>query len=173
MGTRCKHCGKLCNRMLPGNEFCSTECLVKQTGSMFSNAAKAKYICVGCSRGINCKTKWFPFCRKKCKAKNKIKVPSANKKAIRKPRKVKPKKVHVIDLWSAENKDRWLKLRYECFKKYGRKCLVCGATNQQLHVDHIKPKSIYPELCWDINNLQVLCKDCNFGKGNTDETDWR
>lgn len=42
-----------------------------------------------------------------------------------------------------------------------------------MHVDHIKPRSKYPHLAYDVNNLQVLCQDCNFGKSNHDETDWR
>ena len=36
--------------------------------------------------------------------------------------------------------------------------------NKKIHVDHIKPKSKHWDLRLDINNLQVLCEDCNFGK---------
>jgi hypothetical protein len=67
----------------------------------------------------------------------------------------------------------WLKLRYEAFKINGRACQVCRSTEVKLHVDHIKPRSKYPELALDINNLQILCEPCNLGKGNWDETDWR
>jgi len=42
-----------------------------------------------------------------------------------------------------------------------------------IHVDHIKPRSRYPELSLEIENLQVLCEDCNMGKSNVFETDWR
>ncbi len=42
-----------------------------------------------------------------------------------------------------------------------------------LHVDHIKPRSKYPDLALDINNLQILCESCNLGKGAWDETDFR
>jgi len=42
-----------------------------------------------------------------------------------------------------------------------------------LHVDHIKPRSKYPELSLTFSNLQILCEDCNFGKSNIDQTDWR
>jgi 5-methylcytosine-specific restriction endonuclease McrA len=42
-----------------------------------------------------------------------------------------------------------------------------------MHVDHIKPRWKYPELSLSFENLQVLCKDCNLGKGGWDETDWR
>lgn len=72
--------------------------------------------------------------------------------------------------------DRWRKLRYEALKKYGRKCSCCGGspeTGSVLHVDHIKPRSKHPELELDINNLQILCRDCNLGKSNYDEIDYR
>lgn len=42
-----------------------------------------------------------------------------------------------------------------------------------MHVDHIKPVCTHPELCLDPENLQVLCDDCNLGKGSSDCTDWR
>ena len=69
----------------------------------------------------------------------------------------------------------WRELRYEALKKHGRKCLCCGQQPPDvvLHVDHIKPRSKYPELELDINNLQILCKDCNLGKSNTDSIDYR
>jgi len=71
--------------------------------------------------------------------------------------------------------DAWMRLRYEALKKYGRKCSCCGAMPPDvvLHVDHIKPRSKYPELELDINNLQILCKHCNLGKSNTDCIDYR
>lgn len=72
--------------------------------------------------------------------------------------------------------DQWAEIRYKAFLKYGRRCGCCGATPKdgaRLHVDHIKPKSKYPELALDIDNLQILCADCNRGKGAWDETDFR
>lgn len=43
----------------------------------------------------------------------------------------------------------------------------------KIHVDHIKPVSLFPMLKYDMDNLQVLCELCNIGKSNTDDTDWR
>ena len=43
----------------------------------------------------------------------------------------------------------------------------------KLNVDHIKPRKKYPKLALDVDNLQVLCNECNHGKGNRDDTDWR
>ena len=70
----------------------------------------------------------------------------------------------------------WRKVRMEALKKYGPVCQCCGAspeTGAVMNVDHIKPRKLFPSLAMDINNLQVLCHECNHGKGNWDQTDWR
>jgi 5-methylcytosine-specific restriction endonuclease McrA len=70
----------------------------------------------------------------------------------------------------------WLQLRYKVLKIRGNKCEACGrgpADGTCIHVDHIKPRSIHPELALNASNLQILCKDCNLGKSNIDSTDWR
>lgn len=67
----------------------------------------------------------------------------------------------------------WRTVRYQALVKHGKKCQCCGTVKGLLHVDHVKPRSKYPELELDINNLQILCEACNIGKSNTDETDWR
>lgn len=72
--------------------------------------------------------------------------------------------------------DAWKKLRYKALQICGAKCQCCGATQRDgvlLHVDHIKPRYHHPELELDLMNLQVLCADCNIGKGAGDDTDWR
>jgi 5-methylcytosine-specific restriction endonuclease McrA len=70
----------------------------------------------------------------------------------------------------------WRRVRMEALKKYGATCQCCGATRVHgfmIHVDHIKPRKLFPQLALDINNLQILCEVCNHGKGNWDVTDWR
>lgn len=70
----------------------------------------------------------------------------------------------------------WLTLRYWILRKYGRRCMCCGRTPEdgaKIHVDHIKPRSKFPQLALDEANLQILCGDCNQGKGAWDDTDWR
>jgi 5-methylcytosine-specific restriction endonuclease McrA len=70
----------------------------------------------------------------------------------------------------------WRKLRMQALKKYGAKCMCCGATpatGAVMNVDHIKPRKLFPSMALDINNLQILCHECNHGKGNWDQTDWR
>lgn len=70
----------------------------------------------------------------------------------------------------------WKRARYSALVKHGNSCQCCGRSPKQgvvIHVDHVKPKSIYPELALDANNLQILCSECNEAKSNIDETDWR
>jgi 5-methylcytosine-specific restriction endonuclease McrA len=69
----------------------------------------------------------------------------------------------------------WLRLRLKILVVHGHRCASCGNTaqNTTLHVDHIKPRLTHPELELDENNLQVLCKDCNLGKGASFTFDFR
>lgn len=72
--------------------------------------------------------------------------------------------------------DDWKRVRYQALVKHGAACQCCGATRSdgvKLHVDHIKPRSKYPELELKLDNLQILCEPCNMGKSARDETDWR
>lgn len=72
--------------------------------------------------------------------------------------------------------EEWRRLRYKALQVCGGKCQCCGASKQDgkiMHVDHVKPRYIYPHLALEISNLQVLCEDCNIGKGAWDDTDWR
>ena len=66
----------------------------------------------------------------------------------------------------------WKKLRYQVLMYYGAKCMLCGS-DHRIVVDHIKPRKKYPELELDFDNMQVLCNECNRGKGRWDETDHR
>lgn len=71
---------------------------------------------------------------------------------------------------------KWRQLRMMAIKLHGPRCQCCGAsaeTGAVINVDHIKPRRQFPELALVLDNLQVLCADCNHGKGNWDRTDWR
>ena len=70
----------------------------------------------------------------------------------------------------------WRRVRMMALKKYGPVCQCCGATpatGAVMNVDHIKPRKLFPALALDVENLQILCNECNHGKGNWDMTDWR
>lgn len=69
----------------------------------------------------------------------------------------------------------WKTLRYEVLLEQGAVCKCCGAKPSDgvtLCVDHIKPRRTHPQLALDKTNLQVLCNDCNMGKGSWDTTNW-
>ena len=70
----------------------------------------------------------------------------------------------------------WKRLSYEVKRERGRRCECCGATPEhgvRIVTDHVKPIRKHWHLRFERSNLQVLCDDCNVGKGSHDETDWR
>lgn len=72
----------------------------------------------------------------------------------------------------------WKRVRYEALRIHGQRCQCCGwqpgdTSGGRLVVDHIKPRRKFPELALDVENLQVLCNDCNMGKSNVYEDDFR
>ena len=69
----------------------------------------------------------------------------------------------------------WATVRYAALMKHGARCQCCGASaadGATMHVDHIKPRSKFPDLALELSNLQVLCELCNVAKSNIDQTDW-
>lgn len=70
----------------------------------------------------------------------------------------------------------WRSVRMMALERDGAKCACCGRRTGDglvMNVDHIKPRTRHPELALTLSNLQVLCNECNQGKGNRYETDWR
>lgn len=72
----------------------------------------------------------------------------------------------------------WKKLRYEALAKFEHRCQCCGwqpgdTERGHLVVDHIKPRRHYPELELSLSNVQILCNDCNMGKGHHYADDFR
>ena len=104
----------------------------------------------------------------------KIKKKSSKRKSKIQRKKSRRKKGSEEDFYDSRE---WRKLRYQVIRKYGGRCMACGRSKQKhgvtIHVDHIKPRSKYPHLALISENLQILCEDCNLGKSNLDETDWR
>jgi 5-methylcytosine-specific restriction endonuclease McrA len=98
-----------------------------------------------------------------------------------------PSRESLTERWKRQDRARlseqtfydspaWLRLRYQALKRRNACCDCCGARgsySNPLQIDHIKPRSKYPDLQLEISNLQILCRDCNMGKGAWDETDWR
>lgn len=61
-------------------------------------------------------------------------------------------------VWDWQHKYRKLIL-----KRFGNQCVECGA-NDNLEIDHILPVKSHPECAFDLDNLQVLCKECHKNK---------
>lgn len=74
------------------------------------------------------------------------------------------------------NGNAWRTLRYAALKNSDGRCNCCGASagdGAVLHCDHVIPRYKAPHLALEIDNIQILCGDCNIGKGAWDDTDWR
>lgn len=63
------------------------------------------------------------------------------------------------------NSTDWKNIRNEVLRTNINRCVICEKT-KDLTVDHIKPRSKFPELAIDISNTQILCRSCNSSKGN-------
>jgi len=48
-------------------------------------------------------------------------------------------------------RNRWMRLNPSCQK--------CGKPGEEVH--HIIPRAQRPDLCYDINNLATLCRECH------------
>lgn len=112
-----------------------------------------------------------------------IKKIKSRKPSLTKAQRKKKKKEAKLKLARSKfpedfyNSRQWRKVRYQVLRKYSGECMCCGRSKKKhgivLHVDHIKPRSKHPHLALEFKNLQLLCEDCNLGKSNIDDTDWR
>ncbi len=112
----------------------------------------------------------FKIPDKKKLVKKPVKKKKAKKKRAKKPKKA-PEKI------SFYKSREWRELRYRVIVKHKAECMACGRSPRKhgivIHVDHIKPRIKYPHLELKLDNLQLLCEDCNLGKSYKNQTDWR
>jgi len=98
------------------------------------------------------------------------------KRALRAESMLTSRQRRASDRAAFYDSEPWQRLRYEALKRSDGKCALCGRGKSEgviLHVDHIKPRALFPSLELELSNLQVLCQPCNRGKGARDSTDWR
>lgn len=157
-------------KIVPNNNLQARTAILSQYDRITGGSSLKEYLEERKKRGL---------ARKEKRARNKKQVKKNKKKTYKRPLTshvkitkfdAKESDEDFLDSWA------WKKLRYEVLKEYGRRCMCCGATPETgtvICVDHIKPRHTHPELKLVRNNLQVLCYDCNKGKGAWDETDWR
>ncbi len=63
------------------------------------------------------------------------------------------------------NSTDWKQVREQAFSTYEKICVECGCI-EKLAVDHIYPRSKFPEKALELSNTQILCLRCNSSKGN-------
>jgi hypothetical protein len=67
----------------------------------------------------------------------------------------------------------WRDMRSAIIRRDGRVCQMCHrniALARNLTIDHVQPRSKYPERALDPSNLRVVCRRCNSEKGTTETT---
>lgn len=69
--------------------------------------------------------------------------------------------------------ERWSLLKKHLYKIYPYKCMKCRKSNCEMHADHVLPKSKHSSHTYKLDNLQVLCKECNLEKSNKSKADYR
>jgi 5-methylcytosine-specific restriction endonuclease McrA len=75
---------------------------------------------------------------------------------------------------------RWARVRFLAKRRDGFKCVKCGSRNK-LECHHVKPVRERPDLAFELDNLQTLCRDCHavetekeLGRApNAEQTAWR
>jgi len=70
----------------------------------------------------------------------------------------------------------WFLLKAQVIAYLGVNCMRCKKTPKKwndIQVDHIKPRKLFPSLYDSSNNLQVLCGNCNKSKSNKHDMDYR
>jgi len=100
---------------------------------------------------------------------------------LAKPRKERAEQITVRLIELAEERKRvieealrfysspeWAVIRRQVIEEEGRVCAECGKrikNDIDITVDHKRPRSKYPDLALDRENLRVLCRTCNSKKG--------
>ena len=63
----------------------------------------------------------------------------------------------------------WQHLRQKIINSHKNICKNCGKTiteKNDITIDHILPRSKFPENELEMSNMQILCRSCNSSKGN-------
>ena len=92
-----------------------------------------------------------------------------------KPQKLADNEAELTERFKKNNKDAvWNRsyIRSVLLEMSNAKCCYCeckvGAGEREMHVDHFKPKSIYPDLVVKWENLLPSCPHCNKEKSSHD-----
>lgn len=84
----------------------------------------------------------------------------------------------TTDYLTDNNKRVWKlpSIKEKLLEMTNNKCAYCESrielSGSYMEVEHFYPKSIYPQLVLDWDNLLPCCKTCNLKKGDTDPNDF-
>ena len=71
----------------------------------------------------------------------------------------------------------WKKIRKQIVDTREHRCACCNiklsVNTKSLNVDHILPLKYYWDQRLDLDNLQILCDECNKAKGSKYRPDWQ
>lgn len=70
----------------------------------------------------------------------------------------------------------WRAFRSLALGAFRSRCVACGFSvydGVRIHVDHIKPRHLFPEFSFRAANIQTLCESCHAAKPRTASMDWR
>lgn len=166
----CLNCGDIFVRppSLSG-KYCCSKCYWESMRGKKRKNNKITIKCKFCNKEFKvwkCRIKaGKKFCSKKC-ATNSFKGRSPWNKGI------KSKQVGKNHYnWQGGKTKKALKIlhsfeyklfRESIFKRDKYTCQICGdSTGGNLQVDHIKPRSVFPELTFDKDNCRTLCVNCH------------
>ena len=90
-------------------------------------------------------------------------------KSIDSSKVIDGRRFYSVEVWNSIERVERAKvsneLRQEIFERDGYTCVNCGSTEKEsLEIDHIQPISKGGKT--EPGNLQTLCRNCNFRKGN-------
>lgn len=63
---------------------------------------------------------------------------------------------------------KYMAWRKQVIERDGNICQVCQEETDKIETDHIKPWAIYPELRFEVDNGQVICRPCHLLKSVED-----
>lgn len=128
-------------------KYCSKNCWSKRK-------PKKEILCKCCNSVFTTYEGRKVYCSKECVDKNKSILQKGDQSHLWKGGKTKPEKL-------IRTNAEYRKWRQKILIRDNFKCVSCGTTEGEIHVDHILPLSKYPELALDENNGRVLCRLCH------------